>query len=132
MTGSDSIMGSDSNDGVRVEIIVLHNRTSSHYAVSDPIRGPARRVRSGARVRSESSSRMPRLIVEREIPVARSTKPLRPCAIASLAAHTRRERSANTGRTTRYVCRSVVRFMNASEARLPHKSISYLFPIPKP
>jgi len=64
---------------------------------------------------------MPRLIVEREMPVARSTNPIPPCpnAIASLAAHTRRERSVNTGRTARNFRRNVVRFTLGTIASAP-------------
>jgi hypothetical protein len=64
---------------------------------------------------------MPRLIVEREMPVARSTNPIPPCpnAIASLAAHTRRDRSFNTGRMARNFRRNVVRFTPGTIALAP-------------
>ena len=60
---------------------------------------PALRLRSGASVSPDSSARIPRWIVDREIPVARSTSamPPWPIACASVAAHTRRDRSVNTG-----------------------------------
>ena len=57
----------------------------------------------------------PSLDVAREIPVARSTRPMPPCpsARASLAAHSRRERSVNTDTSAACLARSVAK-------RTPH------------
>jgi hypothetical protein len=64
-----------------------------------PAAGPARAFWPQ---RLTSSSRRPRLIVDREIPVAASTIPMPPCpsTTASLAAQMRRDRSVNTGRSS--------------------------------
>jgi len=55
----------------------------------------------------DGSSLSPRVIVDVEIPVARATSvmPPRPRARASVAAHTRRDRSVSVGASARYFAR---------------------------
>jgi hypothetical protein len=66
--------------------------------------------------------------VEREMPVARSTSamPPWPMACASVAAHTRRDRSVNTGASARYFDRNVANCMEQHTA--PRPEINQLFP----
>jgi hypothetical protein len=73
-------------------------------------------VRLGGNEWCASSSRKPRWIVGREIPVARSTKPMPPCpsARASVAAHIRRERSVNTGASAACFARKTHRYTATS------------------
>ena len=97
---------------------------------------PGRRVRSGGSGAGSSSSRSPRLIVAREIPVARSTAamPPWPRARASVAAHTRLDRSVNTGANAACLARSVAngtRHRTTTPCRVQVISTSYLLTDPE-
>jgi len=72
--------------------------------LSWPRPAPGVRFRPDGKDVCASSSRKPRWIVAREMPVARSTKPMPPWprVRASLAAHSRRQRSVNTGASAAY------------------------------
>ncbi len=68
---------------------------------------PGRRTRPAATRARDRTSRSPRVIVDVEMPVACATSvmPPRPRARASVAAHTRRDRSVSVGASARYLAR---------------------------
>src|SRR5579864_3384507 len=76
---------------------------------------------------------MPRTIVDREIPVARSTKAIPPCpnARASVAAQSRRDRSVNAGARLSYFARRVSKSTHQEYLTRRRKSSSYFVPRPK-
>ena len=84
------------------------SRSTINVASASAIRllpPPARRIESGGRgCSSLSSSRRPRRTVDAEIPVASATTPTPPLpiALASVAAHTRRDRSFSVGERGSY------------------------------
>jgi hypothetical protein len=74
-------------------------------------------------------------MVRREMPVARSTTPIPPCpsALASVAAHSRRERSVKTGASAACLARSVAnrtRHGTMHHAAVQAISVSYFLTTP--
>ena len=102
------------------------SRSTINVASASAIRllpPPARRIESGGSgCSSLSSSRRPRRTVDAEIPVASATTPTPPLpiALASVAAHTRRDRSFSVGERASYFSCSEstsTQLMSATELR---------------